>query len=569
MRSARTSRIRPLAVRCLGRAAIALLAWLVASPAPAQSQLWVRQLGSSAYDHLTAAAPDGSGGVYASGFTEGSLGGPYAGNGDVWVARYDNAGTQLWIRQLGSSEKELGTPSATDGSGGVYIAGSTSGSLGGPSAGGSDAWLARYDGAGTQLWILQLGSGSAEGAWAVASDGVGGVFVGGWTLGSLAAGQAGGGDVWFARYDGAGNQLWIQQFGTSLEDGVSSASPDGSGGVYLVGNTAGNLAGPNAGGYSDIWLGRYDSMGNSLWTRQFGTNETERPQAAAADVSGVYLGGFTWGSLAAPHAGQYDAWLARYDGAGGQAWIRQLGTSAQDNLSALAPDGLGGVFAAGYTDGRLGGTKIGSTDAWLARYDAPGNELWSLQIGTYDTNYAFAAAPDPAGGIYIGGSTAGDFGGPNAGGMDAWLARYETPCFPYPVYCTAKTNSAGCAPAISGTGNPSTSAGSGFTIRTVKVLGNKFGLYFYGKSGPASVPFQGGFLCAQTPLVRTALQDSGGYAPCGGLYKLDFNAYVAGGKDPGLVAGQQVWIQSWSRDPGFAPPDNTSLSDALTFTLCP
>ena len=101
------------------------------------------------------------------------------------------------------------------------------------------------------------------------------------------------------------------------------------------------------------------------------------------------------------------------------------------------------------------------------------------------------------------------------------------------------------------------------------MLDNKFGVYFYSKSGANSVPFQGGILCGQPPLVRTMMQNSGGSAPCGGSFQLDFNAYVASGKDPGLIAGQQVWIQTWSRDPGFAPPNNTSLSDAVSFMLCP
>jgi hypothetical protein len=137
------------------------------------------------------------------------------------------------------------------------------------------------------------------------------------------------------------------------------------------------------------------------------------------------------------------------------------------------------------------------------------------------------------------------------------------------IYCTAKVNSQGCAPAIAAAGIPSASSGSGFHVTASQVLSGKFGLLFYGKNGPAAFPFQGGILCSQPPLVRTKLQNSGGSGPCDGAYDVDFNAWVASGADPGLVAGQQVNAQYWSRDPGFAPPNNTSLSDAVEFTLAP
>jgi hypothetical protein len=223
----------------------------------------------------------------------------------------------------------------------------------------------------------------------------------------------------------------------------------------------------------------------------------------------------------------------------------------------------------GWTYGNLGGPTAGPSDAWLARFDGAGNQIWILQFGTSDSDAVFGSAPDTSGGIYVSGFTHGSLGGPKAGGGDAWLARYESPCAAAPPYCTSKTNSAGCLPSIAASGSPSASAGSGFMLSTSKVLPNKFGLYFYSKSGPSNLPFQGGILCAQLPLVRTTLLNSGGSPPCGGTLKMDFNAYVASGKDPALVAGQQVWAQAWSRDPGFAPPNNTSLSDAVTFTLCP
>jgi len=139
---------------------------------------------------------------------------------------------------------------------------------------------------------------------------------------------------------------------------------------------------------------------------------------------------------------------------------------------------------------------------------------------------------------------------------------------PPEVYCTAKVNSLGCTPAIGWSGFPSASPGIGFAIAASSELAQKFGLLFYGTSGPQAQPFQGGFLCVQAPTQRTAVQDSGGAAgSCSGSYSFEFNAWIAGGGDPALVAGAKVWSQYWSRDP--ASPSTTSLTDALEFTIAP
>jgi catechol 2,3-dioxygenase-like lactoylglutathione lyase family enzyme len=569
MTLARTLSNRTLATRSLWRASAAMVLSLAALPAAAQNQLWIRQLGTSTNDAAYGSAPDGSGGAYMGGATNGSLGGPSAGSDDAWLARYDSAGSQLWIRQLGSSAGDAAFGVAPDGAGGLFISGSTSGNLGGPSAGSVDAWLARYDGAGNQLWVRQLGTSAGDGGGGAAPDGSGGVYVSGWTQGILGGLNAGTNDAWLARYDSAGKQLWVRQLGTSANDFAGGAAPDGSGGVYVAGDTRGNLGGVHAGAGYDVWLAHYDSAGNQLWIRQLGTATGDQGGVAAPDASGgVYWSGLTLGNLGGPSAGVWDAWLARYDSAGNQVWIRQLGTSSEDAALAAAPDGSGGVYLGGQTLGSLGGPNAGHYDAWLARYDSAGNQLWIDQLGTSTDDYAYAAAPDASGGVYLSGRTDGSLGGPSAGGSDAWLARYDTLCGASSKYCTAKTSSAGCVPSIATSGTPSASAGSGFTISTTSVLDNKFGLYFYGKSGPNNAPFQGGILCAAPPLVRTLVQNSGGTPPCGGAFQIDFNAYVASGADPALVAGAQVWVQTWSRDPGFAPPNNTSLSDAVSFTLC-
>ena len=140
---------------------------------------------------------------------------------------------------------------------------------------------------------------------------------------------------------------------------------------------------------------------------------------------------------------------------------------------------------------------------------------------------------------------------------------------PARTYCSTKVNSQGCAPLLTHSGTPSATAGGGFTVAAENVLSNSAGIFFYGKSGRNAVAFQGGTLCIQPPTLRLPGQFSGGTTGCTGTYATDFNAYVAGGVDPALVAGQQVNGQWWSRDTGFAPPNNTNLTNALELILQP
>lgn len=140
------------------------------------------------------------------------------------------------------------------------------------------------------------------------------------------------------------------------------------------------------------------------------------------------------------------------------------------------------------------------------------------------------------------------------------------------VYCTAKTNSLGCVPRIAFAGSASASAGSGFVVSASNLKNQQNGLFFYGTSGRAAVPFLGGTLCVAAPLRRTVIQNSGGSTSgtnCTGSYAFDFNVWIAGAHDPLLAPGTMVQGQYFARDPGFPAPNNVSLTDAVEFTIQP
>ena len=341
-------------------------------------EAWARQLGTSEFDDWGfGVAVDAMGNAFISGGTNGSLGpggvGSSPGKGDPFLVKYDTAGNLLWTQQLGTSGEEIGRGVAVDAVGNAFISGETNGSLGGPHAGKDDAFLLKYSAEGNLLWTQQLGTSDSDYSEGMAVDAVGSAFVTGFTGGSLGGPSAGDYDAFLAKYSAEGNLLWTQQLGTSALDVASGVAADAAGSAFITGYTKGSLGGPNAGG-NDAFLAKYSAAGNLLWTQQLGTSEGDRARSVAVDAVGsAFVIGTTSGSLGGPNAGENDPFLAKYSAEGNLLWTQQLGTSKEDAGYGVAVDAVGSALVIGTTSGSLGGPNAGGNDAFLAKYSAEGN----------------------------------------------------------------------------------------------------------------------------------------------------------------------------------------------------
>ncbi len=396
------------------------------TPPPVSFPEEARQLGTTGIDLSTSSATDLAGNIYIAGATTGSIEGNNAGAYDPIVTKYDSDGNQIWNIQFGSANFDWITDIVTDNRGNLYVAGYTEGNLGATkNAEVADVWVAKYDHDGNQLWNEQFGTEIINRTFGIDVDRNGNVYLSGYTIEEQRNSQTD--DSWVTKYDTNGNRQWFREFGTRQYDEAYDIAVDRMGNVYSTGWTLGDLGGNNSGLY-DVWIAKHDNDGELQFIEQFGSEDYEFPWGIDTDSEGnVYVTGWTLGDLAGDNAGSYDVWIAKYDSNGDRQWLQQFGTRGDDSLlyGDIEVDSNGDIFLTGYTDGDLGGDNAGSYDTWVAKYNSDGDRQWLQQFGTPDFDYVHDISGDNAGNLYVTGITEGSLGGRNAGAADSWVARLD------------------------------------------------------------------------------------------------------------------------------------------------
>ncbi len=252
-------------------------------------------------------------------------------------------------------------------------------------------------------------------------------------------------DGFLAKYSAGGGLLWVKSVGGYSQDEAQAVAVDSSGNAYVHGFYNGtaffdstNLTATTG---HEGFLAKYDTNGAAVWAIRCGGNGPGAWGNVAVDgqqniyVSGAFNGQGTFGNTNFNSVGGYNPFVMKLNPSGEMLWVRTFGGRGHSYGRALAVDAAGNVvLTGGFTDALMFGERClfsrGGEDIFLVKLDASGGLLWSHSTGDGNQESSYAAAFDPAGNIYVGGSfnSSVNFGITNLtsqGGQECFLAKYD------------------------------------------------------------------------------------------------------------------------------------------------
>jgi hypothetical protein len=336
------------------------------------------------------------------------------------------------------------------------------------SHGSTDIFLAKFAQDGSLLWLVQIGGTGHDEGSDIAFDFQGNVYLTGWFTNSAQFGSANGSvntrtgtgeTIFLAKYNSSGNFVWARK-GTvpnmHTNRGNSLAINPDTGSIFLTGVSQGMTSFSSADGQVHtvpgsinwhMFLVKYDLRGQFIWGETNNAAPNSIPHGVAVDASDdAYVTGWFEGSatfhgadgnnltvtgLSGPvqSAPDYpdDSFIVKYDSNGNVKWANDIGGyKAIANDIALSPDGtvsltgfIGNINTGSTTQAEtivtsqspgsninVGGGQLTTPynrDVIVASYDGNGVLLDAIRIGGANQDAGSGIAYDDVGNLYVSG----------------------------------------------------------------------------------------------------------------------------------------------------------------------
>jgi hypothetical protein len=395
-------------------------------------------------------AVDNSGYVYLTGNFSGEIN--FGGNNltqvlttnNGFIAKFDPSGNCMFLKPVYSKLACVSTGLAVDGSGNLVITGAfldstffDSFALTSVNNSGPDIFIAKFNPSGNFLWAKSAGGPGDDSGFDVATDASGHIYITGVFKQTAAFGthnvqSFGDYDIFVARYDANGNNIYVQGAGSTTGDQGTAISCDNSGNAYITGYFYPSPQGMNMlpahfgtfllpdNGSGNMFVAKYDSIGTCVWAKHGGGSQHDEGLGISTDVYGnSYVTGFyqsttpttgpaTFMPFSLYSKGGSDAFIVKYNKFGTPVFAQKIGGSATDKgksiisypngdcvvagnfadtltVNTTPPTPLSAlpqwrVFLAKYSGGSVGIQDIKSDDATFQLYPNPASDILSLSF---------------------------------------------------------------------------------------------------------------------------------------------------------------------------------------------
>lgn len=236
------------------------------------------------------------------------------------------------------------------------------------------------------------------------------------------------------------NCQWAFQT-NGLNDDMRDVTTDLNGNVYYVGTFTGdslvfgNVVLPSTwSSINNIFLIKSTPSGNISWIKTALGQDADFAFSVKTDhIGNVYISGITMSSTLAfdnivlNHigSGTFDAFVAKYDSNGNNIWAKMIQGSENDYCVDLDVDQDGNIYVTGdskSTSVNFGNntiTKTGTRSAtFIAKYDSSGTDLWAKFSTANSDDYGAGITSDNFGNFYL------------TGGFSSSLISFGTSSFP-------------------------------------------------------------------------------------------------------------------------------------------
>lgn len=271
----------------------------------------------------------------------------------------------------------------------------------------SDIFLIKYDSFGNLLWAKSFGGNKYDNVTEISIDLNNNIYL----TGTFSSDSITFDAITFinsfyykrgflVKLNPLGEVIWANTTEEGKSTEFSSLTIDNNGFIYVAGSfrtdslTFGSVTLFNFYPINniefEIFLLKYDGMGNIIWAKSGGGDGEDQSVKITTDIQGnIYLAGQTksysisFGSISFYnyYSSENDFIIVKYDSAGNVAWVNKVGDYDDDFITDICTDNQGYI----YVTGNFYNQSISFGNYTLnANYYSPGNNIVSPFIAKYD-----------------------------------------------------------------------------------------------------------------------------------------------------------------------------------------